>query len=63
MFNSTEVKLHNFYGSTECGGIAYDADNAPRSVDAFAGAPMRNVSLSTNSDGPAADAQTTVAIR
>ena len=26
IFESTRVKVHNFYGSSECGGIAFDRD-------------------------------------
>ena len=50
VFDSTALKLHNFYGSSECGGIAYDAGQSPRADDSFAGTPMQNVSLSTNTD-------------
>jgi long-chain acyl-CoA synthetase len=45
------LKIHNFYGSSECGGIAYDASNTPRQDTACAGAPMRNVELSTSPNG------------
>ncbi len=45
------IKIHNFYGSSECGGIAYDASPGPRSDGACAGAPMRNVQLSIAHDG------------
>jgi long-chain acyl-CoA synthetase len=51
MFKARGLKLHNFYGSTECGGIAYDRGSVPRSDDACAGAPMRNVALSVSNDG------------
>lgn len=44
------VKIHNFLGSTECGGIAYDRTNKARSDAAMVGAPMENVILSV-SDG------------
>ena len=45
------VKIHNFYGATECGGIAYDGSARPRTDAACVGAPMKNVSLSVNNDG------------
>src|SRR2546426_10027630 len=45
------LKVHNFYGSTECGGIAYDATAQPRLDGACAGSPMRNVQLSVAEDG------------
>jgi acyl-CoA synthetase (AMP-forming)/AMP-acid ligase II len=51
VFRATGLKIHNFYGSSECGGIAYDAADAPRDDDASVGAPMRNVELSVNEDG------------
>lgn len=51
VFKATGVKIHNFYGSSECGGIAYDASEVPRSDDAFAGTAMRNVALAINVSG------------
>jgi long-chain acyl-CoA synthetase len=45
------IKIHNFYGSSECGGIAYDASTTPRQDAACAGAPMKNVSLLVAPDG------------
>jgi long-chain acyl-CoA synthetase len=51
VFASRGLKIHNFYGSSECGGIAYDASPGPRLDAACAGAPMCNVQLSVASDG------------
>ena len=51
VFQTSGIKIHNFYGSSECGGIAFDADNAPRTDDACVGAPMRNVELTVNEEG------------
>lgn len=51
VFAGTGIKLHNFYGSSECGGIAYDASETPRPDDALAGTPLRNVTLSVNETG------------
>ncbi len=51
LFATRGLKLHNFYGSSECGGIAYDATPTPRLDAACAGAPMRNVELSIAADG------------
>jgi acyl-coenzyme A synthetase/AMP-(fatty) acid ligase len=51
VFKSRGLKIHNFLGSSECGGIAYDKMDLPRADAAFAGAPMQNVSLSVNADG------------
>lgn len=45
------LKIHNFYGASECGGIAYDASDAPRKDAALAGTAMKNVALSVEQDG------------
>jgi long-chain acyl-CoA synthetase len=51
VFKATGIKIHNFLGSSECGGIAYDASETPRTEDAFVGSPLQNVNLSLNDDG------------
>ena len=51
VFDATGIKLHNFYGASECGGIAYDNSTRPRSDATSVGVPMRNVQLSVNKDG------------
>jgi long-chain acyl-CoA synthetase len=48
VFESCGIKVHNFLGSSECGGIAYDATDLPRTDAACVGAPMQNVNLSLN---------------
>jgi len=50
-FNRFGLKIHNFYGATECGGIAYDTSPAPRVDAACIGTPMRNVALQVNAAG------------
>jgi len=45
------LKLHNFYGSSECGGIAYDASTLLRSDETLAGTPLCNVELRLAEDG------------
>ncbi|HEY6227897.1 MAG TPA: fatty acid--CoA ligase family protein, partial [Verrucomicrobiae bacterium] len=50
VLETTGVKIHNFLGSTECGGIAYDRGENLRSDAAVVGSAMENVSLSV-SDG------------
>jgi acyl-CoA synthetase (AMP-forming)/AMP-acid ligase II len=45
------LKVHNFYGSSECGGIAYDASETPRTDASCAGTPLRNVQVSMAEDG------------
>jgi len=51
VFEATGTKLHNFYGASECGGIAYDASPQPRSDPECVGAPMQNVDLSVSEEG------------
>ena len=51
VFEAHGLKIHNFYGSSECGGIAYDATAVPRTDDACVGRPMQNVDLALDPDG------------
>jgi long-chain acyl-CoA synthetase len=51
IFNSCSVKIHNFLGSSECGGIAYDSGENLRTDAALVGSPMQNVNLSLNDEG------------
>lgn len=51
VFDSTGVKIHNFLGSSECGGIAYDRSETPRADATLAGAPMDGVQLERDPDG------------
>jgi long-chain acyl-CoA synthetase len=46
ILKSAGLKIHNFLGATECGGIAYDCSRSLRSDAAIAGSPLCNVSLS-----------------
>jgi acyl-CoA synthetase (AMP-forming)/AMP-acid ligase II len=39
------LKIHTFYGSSECGGIAYDATNEAHYEDGFVGQPMKGVDI------------------
>jgi long-chain acyl-CoA synthetase len=39
------LKLHAFYGSSECGGIAYDASDIAISEPGYVGTPMRDVEI------------------
>jgi acyl-CoA synthetase (AMP-forming)/AMP-acid ligase II len=50
VFKARGLKIHNFYGSSECGGIAYDATEVPRTDETCVGSPMKNVSLSVAGD-------------
>ena len=51
VFERNGLKIHNFLGATECGGIAYDTSAEPRADVACVGTPMKNVTLSTNEEG------------
>ncbi len=50
VFAEHGVKIHNFYGSTECGGIAYDSTKTPRTDETSVGQPIKNVAVSLNPD-------------
>ena len=51
VFQQQGLKIHNFYGSSECGGIAYDRTSVPRTNPSLAGSAMDNVQLSVNHEG------------
>ncbi len=51
VFAADGLKIHNFLGASECGGIAYDTSPVPRRDAQYAGSPMKNVTLQINSHG------------
>jgi acyl-CoA synthetase (AMP-forming)/AMP-acid ligase II len=51
VYKEHQLKIHNFYGSTECGGIAFDCTPTPRHDAAVAGRPLRNVKVSVVANG------------
>ena len=51
VFAAQGLKIHNFYGSSECGGIAFDALPGPRLDGSCVGSPARNVTISVAEDG------------
>src|SRR5260221_10778844 len=51
VFQRCGIKVHNFYGSSECGGIAYDRSDSPRTDAALAGSALEGVNLKIASDG------------
>jgi acyl-CoA synthetase (AMP-forming)/AMP-acid ligase II len=51
IFERCRIKIHNFYGSSECGGIAYDDSHEPRVNPACIGPPMTNVAVGVAEDG------------
>jgi long-chain acyl-CoA synthetase len=46
IFEQRGLKIHNFLGASECGGIAYDRTETPRADAAEVGARMKNVAIS-----------------
>ena len=51
VFEQRGLKIHNFYGSSECGGIAYDRSAVPRNDARCTGSVMENVALSLSVNG------------
>ncbi|MGH7941033.1 MAG: class I adenylate-forming enzyme family protein [Limisphaerales bacterium] len=51
VFAEHGVKIHNFYGCTECGGISYDATPQPRVDESSVGRPLKNVKVEVGNDG------------
>jgi long-chain acyl-CoA synthetase len=51
IFEKVGIKIHNFYGASECGGIAYDQSETPRKDFRFVGTPLKNVQLKVNAKG------------
>ncbi|NOY00157.1 MAG: long-chain fatty acid--CoA ligase [Verrucomicrobia bacterium] len=45
LYKQEGLKVHNFYGSSECGGIAYDRSENPREDAACVGTALENVNL------------------
>jgi acyl-coenzyme A synthetase/AMP-(fatty) acid ligase len=51
VFEEHGVKIHNFYGCTQCGGVAYDATETPRSDESSVGRPLNNVRVEIGGNG------------
>ena len=51
IFEKHGFKIHNFYGSSECGGIAYDRSTTPRRSANCVGSPLDHVNLSLSESG------------
>jgi len=45
------LKLHNFYGASECGGISYDDSRSPREEEDDLGSPLPGVGVATDPEG------------
>ncbi len=51
IFAASGLKLHNFYGASECGGISLDLTELPRATADDLGTPLPGVDVSTGPDG------------
>lgn len=51
VFESCGLKLHNFYGASECGGISFDASATPRTSAADLGTLLEGVDVSVHESG------------
>jgi len=51
VFTDAGLKLHNFYGASECGGIAYDATSTPRESADLLGTALPGVLVESRNDG------------
>lgn len=51
IFERAGLKVHNFYGASECGGIAFDDRAEPRPCAAEIGRPMSAARVSVGGDG------------
>lgn len=51
VFRSRGLKLHNFLGASECGGIAYDRTETPRNDAALVGTALEGVFLEASEAG------------
>lgn len=51
VFRERGLKLHNFLGASECGGIAYDRSPLPRTDATWVGTAMDGVRLERGGDG------------
>lgn len=51
VFDECGLKIHNFYGASECGGIAYDASAVPRESADVLGTPLPGVSVEISAHG------------
>ena len=50
-FRKAGLRIHNFYGASECGGIAFEASPDPRTDASCAGRPMPATSIEVAADG------------
>lgn len=51
VFAAAGLKIHNFYGASECGGISWDDTATPRATADDVGTPLPGVEISTSGYG------------
>lgn len=51
IFEASGLKIHNFYGASECGGISYDASMVPRSSAEAVGQVLPGVTVEIITNG------------
>ena len=51
VFEASGLKIHNFYGASECGGIAWDDSAVPRESVSTLGRPLPGVRVTPDPDG------------
>jgi long-chain acyl-CoA synthetase len=51
VFEGCGLKLHNFYGASECGGISFDDSTQPRSCASDLGTPLDGVTVEVHESG------------
>lgn len=51
IFETTGIKVHNFLGSSECGGISYDRTESPRVDATFVGHALPDVRVARDAAG------------
>ena len=51
MYAASGLKIHNFLGASECGGIAYDGSAGPREDATCVGTALLNVQLTQDEQG------------
>jgi long-chain acyl-CoA synthetase len=61
VFAASGLKLRNFYGSSECGGISLDVSDAPRSSSSDVGTPLPGVDVRVGHQGRLLIASSSVA--
>ncbi|HEU4678528.1 MAG TPA: class I adenylate-forming enzyme family protein, partial [Terrimicrobiaceae bacterium] len=51
-FERWNLKIHSFYGASECGGICYDSSESPDPPSGYVGSPLEGVDLALGGEEP-----------